>query len=364
MRTLSCQSPYGRGGVGQHFAQLVQETKRRGHLARYYNAAPHPDDEEKGRAVSTPLFSWMHRWTPVRYSTSWSSYLKNECFDRRVAAALAEPTERFMGFAGQALHSFRRARETGVQTLELVSVNSHVDNVWRLHRRAAADTGIHDTWLNGTQRRKILAEYEMADRIFVHSEYTRTSFLDAGIPNSKLERTILTVDPRFRPAPSRRSNDRFRVVYVGRLDATKGIPLLLDAFHQLPGPAELTLVGGWATTRMRRYMEHWQAKEPRLRIAPGDPLPVLQRANVFVHPSYEDGFGYAPQEALACNVPVIVTEDTGMKESVVDGHNGFIIPTGDGDALLDRLHQLYEGGACSISSRRASSQRDRPPVSP
>lgn len=363
MRILSCQSPYGRGGVGQHFAQLVQETKHRGHLAGYYNAAPHPDDGEKGHAVPTPIFSWIHQWTPVRYSTSWSSYLKNECFDRRVASTLSEPTEQFMGFTGQALHSFRRARVLGVQTLELISVNSHVDNVWRLHRRAATDTGIRDTWLNATQRRKILAEYEMADRIFVHSEYTRASFLNAGIPSSKLERTVLTVDPRFQPAPSRPYDDRFRVVYVGRLDATKGIPLLLNAFHRLPGPAELTLVGGWATARMRRYMKHWQAKEPRLRIAPGDPLPVLQGADVFVHPSYEDGFGYAPQEALACNVPVIVTEDTGMRESVVDGHNGFIIPTGDGDALLDRLHRLYEGAPLSMSAHKEPSQ-DHTSVSP
>jgi glycosyltransferase involved in cell wall biosynthesis len=76
---------------------------------------------------------------------------------------------------------------------------------------------------------------------------------------------------------------------------------------------------------------------------------VLHTADVFVHPSYEDGFGYAPMEALACNVPVIVTEDTGMKESVVDGHNGYIIPTGDGDALLDRLRRLCNGPALSHS---------------
>lgn len=356
MRVLACQSPYGQGGVGQHFAQLVEETRHEGHLAHYYNASPPPGDEDQGREVSTPVFSWLHRWTPVRYSVAWSSYLKNQCFDGRVAARLTEPVDRFMGFTGQSLHSFRRARALGVDTLELVAVNSHVDNVKRLHERAAQDTGIRDTWLNGMQRRKILAEYEEADRIFVHSEYTRTSFLDAGIPGSKLERTTLEVDARFQPPPSRPDDDLFRVVYVGRLDATKGIPLLLNAFHRLPDPAELTLVGGWGTRRMRRYMEQWQAKEPRLRIAPGDPLPVLHRADVFVHPSYEDGFGYAPQEALACNVPVIVTEDTGMKESVVDGQNGFIIPTGDVDALFDRLIRLYDGNALSTGTSRAPSQ--------
>jgi glycosyltransferase involved in cell wall biosynthesis len=350
MRILSCQSPYGQGGVGQHFAQLVRDTKQRNWLAHYYNPAPNPDDGAAGRPLSSDLFSWLYDWTPIRYSTSWASYLKNECFDRCVAASLDHPTERFMGFTGQALHSFRRARELGTETLELVAVNSHVDNVWRLHRRAAADTGIHDSWLNPTQRRKMKAEYALADRIYVHSEYTRASFIDAGIPRSKLRRTILEVDPRFQPAPSDSEGDRFHIVYVGRLDATKGIPLLLNAFDQLPPHAELTLVGGWASGRMRRYLTAWQAEQPRLHIAPGDPLPVLHAADVFVHPSYEDGFGYAPMEALACNVPVIVTEDTGMKESVVDGHNGYIIPTGDEDALLDRLRRLCGETARSPSS--------------
>jgi glycosyltransferase involved in cell wall biosynthesis len=349
MRILSCQSPYGQGGVGQHFAQLVRETQQSDQLAHYYNPAPHPDDGTAGRPLSSALFSWLYDWTPVRYSTSWASYLKNECFDRCVAATLDRPTERFMGFTGQSLHSFRRARDLGTETLELVAVNSHVDNVWRLHQRAAADTGIHDSWLNGTQRRKMKAEYALADRIYVHSEYTRTSFIEAGISRSKLRRTILKVDPRFQPAASPPVEDRFHIVYVGRLDATKGLPLLLDAFAQLPRQAELTLVGGWSSRRMRRYLTARQAEQPRLHIAPGDPLPVLHTADVFVHPSYEDGFGYAPMEALTCNVPVIVTEDTGMKESVVDGYNGYIIPTGDGDALLDRLRRLCNGSELSHS---------------
>jgi len=61
---------------------------------------------------------------------------------------------------------------------------------------------------------------------------------------------------------------------------------------------------------------------------------------VFVHPSYEDGFGYAPAEALACGTPVVVTADTGMNEHVRDGINGFIVPTGRADALLDRLQAV------------------------
>ncbi len=341
MRVLACQSPYGQGGVGQHFAHLVRETDEGVGLAYYLNPAPAPSDGPRGRPLSDRSYQWLHRWTPLRYSLGWSSYVKNDFFDRRVAAALDAPAERFMGFVGQSLHSFRRARSIGFETLELVAVNSHVDNVRRLHSQAEAAWDLRGaSWLNDWQRRKTLAEYAAADRIFVHSDYTRDSFLAAGIPASKLERTYLRPDSRFVPPTDRPDDDVFRVVYVGRVDITKGLPVLLEAFRTLPDPAELTVVGGWPTRQMKQFMEGWMAREPRLRMAPGDPLPALHRANVFVHPSYEDGFGYAPMEALACGVPVIVTEDTGMKEYVQDGVNGFVVPTGNVDALRDRLQHL------------------------
>jgi glycosyltransferase involved in cell wall biosynthesis len=200
--------------------------------------------------------------------------------------------------------------------------------------------GISSSWLNEAQYKKTMAEYERADRIFVHSEYTRQSFLDAGIPAAKLQRTHLRPAPRFQPWTTRPNDGIFRVAYVGRVDVTKGIPVLLKAFSSLPGPVELTVVGGWPTRQMKHFWAPWLEGTTNIHFAPGDPLPVLQAADVFVHPSYEDGFGYAPMEAMACGVPVIVTEDTGMKEYITEGINGYVVPTGDIDALRDRLDHL------------------------
>jgi glycosyltransferase involved in cell wall biosynthesis len=120
-----------------------------------------------------------------------------------------------------------------------------------------------------------------------------------------------------------------------------GIGVLLEAFSRLLDPAaRLTLVGGSGSRGMRRFLERWRRFDNRVRIAPGDPLPHLRDADVYVHPSYQDGFGLAPMEALACGVPVIVTEDTGMKEHIRPGENGFIVPTGDWPALLQRLQEV------------------------
>jgi Glycosyltransferase len=341
MRVIACNSAYGEGGIGQHFAQLVEEARARGMLGRYYAPGLKANDEKGRRVEKRRWHDWVVQYTPVRFSPGWRSFVYNELFDRQVAGVLDAPAERFMGFVGKSLHSFQRAADLGAERLELVAANSHVRNLERRHDWADEQHGLGDSWLNAAQKRKTLREYEAADTIYVHSEYTRQSFLDAGIPEDTLERTFLRVHPRFQPPARRPDDDTFRIVYVGRVEATKGIPLLLEAFSRLSVPdRQLTLVGGWSTRRMRKYMEDWLTDE-RIRVAPGDPRPALHEADVFVHPTYEDGFAYAPMEALACGVPVIVTEDTGMKEYVREGRNGYVVPTGRVSPIVDRLEHLY-----------------------
>jgi glycosyltransferase involved in cell wall biosynthesis len=69
----------------------------------------------------------------------------------------------------------------------------------------------------------------------------------------------------------------------------------------------------------------------------------LHGARLYVHPAYEDGFAYAPAEALACGLPVLVSEDTGMKELIEVGTNGLVLPTGDLDALTEAIDAVYRG---------------------
>ncbi len=351
MRVIACGSPYAKGGIGQHFAQLVEESRNEGVLARYYTPGIKPGDARIGIQISLQDFHRIRKYTPIRFSQSWTSHLKGEIFDRKVAGMLGDPAEAFMGFVGKTLHSFRSASSSGFKKLELIAANSHVNNLKKLHDRAKIETGINDGWLNEAQRRKTLKEYEMADVIYVHSEYVRESFVKEGIAADKLQRMYLAIDERFKPPAGKPDDGVFRVAYVGRVEASKGIPLLIKAFSTLSVEAELTLVGGWSTRAMRVYMEQQMRRDPRIRLAPGDPLPVLQRADVFVHPTYEDGFAYAPYEALACGVPVIVTEDTGMKEYVTEGANGYIVPTGDWQALRERMEHIASHPMKQTSSR-------------
>lgn len=348
-KTVACSAPYDVGGLGQHFSFIVEEARSQNRLIEYYTPRPKAQDAIGKIVEISNRRQFLFRCPPLRFNPGWINYYFNDWFDRAVAAVLRPADEFETGCAGQALHSFKRARQLGYRVLALQADNSHINNVARQHLKAIRDFGIEASWLNDAHRQKILRAYEEADMIHVASSYSYESFLRAGVPESKLNIRQFSVHPRFVP-PAQPCNDgKFRVVYSGTLSVTKGIPVLLEAFSRLRGcDTELILIGHSTTRGMRLYLEAWQKRDCRIRIAPGDPLPHLQRASVYVHPSYEDGFSYAPMEAIACGVPAIVTEDTGMKEHIQPGVNGYIVPTGDWEALLDQLKSLQKSSLLSL----------------
>ena len=339
MEVFSCNAPYNEGGLGKVLACLVEESRSTGELGCYYSSRKKPNDPH-GREISLRRFRWLFHAPPLRYSLDWRDFLSADLFDRAVAKTL-RPGETFHGFSGRAQHSFLRSRRLHYTHLFLESPTSHVRHVRRKHRQALQAFPIEKSWLNAMQFRKSLLEYETADLIYVLSEYSRQTFLEAGIPESKLRRRTVTIESRFAAPIRNLQSGCFTIVYVGRLQVSKGLPVLLEAFAQLQDQdAALILVGGYGTNGMEKYLRRKSAADPRIKILSGDPLPWLHRADVLVHPSFEDGLGIAPIEALACGVPVIVSEDTGMKEYVVSGKNGYITPTGDIDALIDQLRDI------------------------
>src|SRR5262249_15964472 len=68
-------------------------------------------------------------------------------------------------------------------------------------------------------------------------------------------------------------------------------------------------------------------------VAPGDPVPAYHRAELFVLPSLEDGFGFVAAEAMACGLPVVVTDQCGAAEWLRPGETGWVIPAGAAESL-------------------------------
>jgi glycosyltransferase involved in cell wall biosynthesis len=343
LTTIACSVPPGAGGLGRHFDELRQFAKSSG-LASVQCIYPSSDPPSEPGHVAVRGWTRGARFiADVPSARCYPLFVQAACLtsDFATSRALSSETEGFTGFASHSLRSFRRARQLGITYLGLAAPNSHVENLWRQQNVARSLYPIDRGWLTAHLRRRTVKEYELADAIFISSEYQRASFLESGVSSDKLIRIDLRPLPRFETREHPPPGDTFNIAYVGRMDLIKGTPVLLDAFSSVARPDwRLTLMGSFSSYGVRKYAREREQRDQRITLLEyGDPLEVLRPAHVFVHPSFEDGFGYAPMEALAVGVPAIVTDQTGMAEYVEEGVNGSVVPAGDVEALADRLRE-------------------------
>jgi glycosyltransferase involved in cell wall biosynthesis len=342
---VSCPAPFGAGGLGRHLKEVADAVDRRGPPATcmcgvalgHMSASASPLHHE---LEVTGLVASLGRLT--RFSPAWANLRRSVAFDGYAASRLPS-AEHLIAFNGQALKQFRAARQAHYESISLLSANAHLRRVVRQHAKAHRQYPLEKSWATRLLRRN-LKEYALADRIYVASRYTWESFVEEGFSEESLSLFPFVPDPRFEPDREQPAASTFDVVFVGRLSAAKGVPLLVDAVRRLAHEdLRLVLVGGWNSAGMRRFLQDAVARDPRISIGPGDPLARLRAAGLCAHPSYEDGFAYAPAEALACGIPVLVSEDTGMKDLVEPGVNGMVLPTGDLSALSEAIDAAYRG---------------------
>jgi len=329
----SCPSHHGSGGLGQHLAKVGAEAEAEGFAFRPCCHGGH----DRAILVDGDWERRWFRWPPFRWRPALRVWWRHERFDRQVARALV-PADTVVCFMGCGEHTFRRARQLGVRKLVLEMPNSHPRNVQRLQKAALRNHPLEPSWMGDLFAAKAEREMRMADEIRANSDYTRDTTIAEGIDGTKIVRRHLGCHPRFRDVRRRPHPEGHRVaVFTGSLSPFKGVPLLVEAFRDVPGDdLRLLLLGGWASRGMRTWLEDAKRLDPRISWTSGDPVPHLETASLGVHPSWEDGWGYAPAEALAAGLPVVVSDQTGMKE-LLQGGGGDILPAGDARAWRERL---------------------------
>ncbi len=351
---VSCSAPLGVGGLGRHVNEILDALDRSGRPSVCICGSQFASRSgARGLQAHLPSRSRILARLPMRFSAATRQWAGSVDFDSYAARRLPA-AEHLIAFNGTALAQFRAARRAHFESIALVAANSHMRRVLRQHGQAYRRYPLEGSWATRVLRRNVL-EYALADRIYVASPYAWESFLEEGFSDDALSLLPLTPHPRFEPGEARDAAATFDVLYIGSLTVAKGVPLLIDAFRRLPhSDMRLVLVGGWRSRGMRRFVERARAEDSRIVVSPGDPLPHLRASRLCVHPAYEDGFAYAPAEALACGVPVLVSEDTGMKYLIDPGANGLILPTGDPGALTETIDAAYRGEILSARPGRTS----------
>lgn len=179
------------------------------------------------------------------------------------------------------------------------------------------------------------------------SESTAEDLVQRGVDRERIEVIYGAVDhERFRPGRSERFTTP-TFVYVGRLKRYKGLDRPIRALARAGGAAasaRLVVAGtGEDRERLKRLVREVDV-EARVSF-PGwvtekRKVELLQRAWANLYPSPKEGWGLTNVEAAACGTPTVASDAPGLRESVVDGETGHLVPHDDIDAWSSRLEEL------------------------
>jgi len=153
--------------------------------------------------------------------------------------------------------------------------------------------------------------------------------------------TDTVVTPHKRAKDDRES---FIFCATSRLVTAKGIGELLTAFQSLQAihkDVRLWLVGDGPEAKT--FQQHAGNVANIHFIGHQDkPLPYVAAADVFVHPSYHEGFSISLVEAAMLAKPIIACKVGGNPEIVVNNHTGLLVQPRDSQALFEAMQSLYE----------------------
>ena len=154
------------------------------------------------------------------------------------------------------------------------------------------------------------------------------------------------------------------VISVGTLKARKCMDKTLEAFARLAdeyGDATLTIVGIGEMEQALRARIAELHLEGRVTLTGGLPheevLRRMAQSDLFVLPSWGEGYGIVYIEAMAAGCIAVGAENEGIADTITDGENGFLVPAGDTDAV-ERVMRAVFAHPEAYEALRARGMRD------
>ncbi len=242
------------------------------------------------------------------------------------------PAERCTLFAYSyaAEHLLRFAKDCGWQTvLGQIDPGPFEEKlVTEVHREAGlpCSTAAPAKYWEGWRR-----ECGLADRILVNSDWSHHGLRAEGIADSKIAVIPLAYPTQpavaafVRTYPAAFNAERaLRILFLGQVNLRKGLAAILEVILRLKGlPVEFWMVGDIQIPIPEALREHpqvkWTGAVPRSATAG-----FYRDSDVFLFPTFSDGFGLTQLEALSWKLPVIASQHCGAV--VKDGANGYLLP--------------------------------------
>ena len=277
-------------------------------------------------------------------------------------------------FLAALLRSVPRAARLLARTRpDVVYVSTVTVPLWlaaaRLARRPVV-SHVHEAeeQVPGPVRRALVAPLLLADAVLANSEASRSVLVAQFRSLAGRVRVIYNgvAAPEHVEDPRELLHPPVRLVLVGRVSPRKGTDVAVAALAGLVRDGRdvtLDLVGSvfpgyeWFERQVRDQAEtdgvtdrvRWTGLRP-------EPYASLAAADVVLVPSRVEPFGNTAVEALLARRPVIASATQGLREIVVPGVNGELVPPGDPQALADAVRRVVDDWAGSLLRVRTSAE--------
>lgn len=195
-----------------------------------------------------------------------------------------------------------------------------------------------------------------ASHIMTISEFSATDIARRfDLPREKITVAHLAASPDFHPRDKGQSQEHLArqygltfpfILYVGRIQARKNLPRLVEAYARLRKQgleAKLVLVGkkDWQAGQLLEKIKELGLEDCVIfpGFVPFDDLPIFYNAaEVFVFPSFFEGFGLPVVESMASGVPTITSRGSSLEEVAGDG--ALLIDPRDTGSITDALGRI------------------------
>ena len=327
-----------------HVVNQARELQSAGVLDHFFTTRTRPGVEKIRAELGTSCRPLHYALRVQQMRPSWVGgnhfYLQLcRAFDFWLKPRFSRATDLLVVLSGVGLHSFRAAKRVGIGTL-IECGSTHTDFQHEIVFAEFKRNGLRAPLFPSGYRDRVRTEFEEADYIQIPSRFVGKTFTDHGIPPEKLLYALYGVDVnRFTSRSQPSGAEPFRAVCPSGVNLRKGARVLMEAWRKLGwNDAELHWIGITtpetehlfrdlpATVKMHAWMNH-------------EELSALYRhCDVFVLPSFEEGFARVMFEAAASGLPLVVTPNTGVEDFFTPGDpEGWLLETGSIDSLCDAL---------------------------
>ncbi|KAF0242835.1 MAG: glycosyltransferase family 4 protein [Sediminibacterium sp.] len=323
--------------------RIISKTPFNKYLFRYSDAAI-PDSIVLTNYWSIFLHFFL-KFLPI--GVEQKSYWEDLAHDRWVAQYVKKHQPQLtIGYEKSCLQTFQVLDQLSlVKWLDLSQVHpTFIQELRNKYSFFKSITGSDSLFKEINNRKQ--QEYELSNKIYCLSNFAANTLRSEKIPNEKIGVNPLGYNSKifFADTNSHAVEKKpIQLVYAGIITKRKGIHLLLqlmDLYNE--DQVELTLIGpaGDASSLLNEYLHKTNINY--ISFLSHEALAdQFKQADLFVFPSYLDSWAVVVLEAMACGLPVIVTENTGAAQIVTD-LNGKIIPIDNLQALKTALDYFIQ----------------------